>query len=263
MNIPLGYSTAMSSWGWGKYTCDVLEDMLLNQSMANISALLMLMMAATVVDCNVFMAKIVVVAFILNPFLVTGYWSAMYINGHSMPKTIWCIIGLDVITCAIAAAMALKNQVSANPKSCTFVALNKWIFGIGRILCLSIAGNLCLTYDQAMESEGSGKYTCNTPKSPMFVTQILIGMQSMVMPIMLATTTAKKTDLVKICAPTLLGFLAQLVYWKRVKTNGHPMPMSIYVIQAIVFGTLIAIIMHNNASARQVELTGHAPLVSA
>jgi len=264
MHLHLGCSTAMLSWGWGKYTCDVLEDMLLNQSMANISALLMLMMAATVVDCNAFTAKIIAVAFNLSPFLVTGFLSSMYVNGHSMPKTIWCILGFDVLTFAIAAVMGLKGQVSADPKSCTFGALNKRMFGIGGILFLLNAGNLCLTSYQAMEGWGSGTYTCNTLESSMFVTQSLIRMQCMVMLIMVATTIANKTDLVKISAPMLLGFLAQLVYWKRVAINRHSMPMSVYVIQAIVFGSfVIAIIVHNSASARQFEPTGHAPLVSA
>jgi len=268
MNVHLGCSTAMSNWGWGQYTCDDLDDMLVEQSMANITALLTLMMAATIVDCNGSMAKVIAVAvFLVTGKLVTGYWSSMNMNLDSMPKTIWCILGFNVLTFAIAAVMWLKGQVSADPKFCTFGALTKWAFGIGGILFLLIPVNLCLTCDQAMENWGSGKHTCNTLESFKFVTQSLIGMLHhgcMMMLLMVATTTANKTDLVKISAPVLLGFLAQLVFWKGVTINGHSMPMSICVIKAIVFGSfLISIIMHNSASARQVEPTGFAPLVSA
>jgi len=265
MNLHLGCSTAISSWGWGKYTCDDLEEgMMFNQCTLNMTVLLMLVMAATVVDCNFFMAKIIAVALIINPILATVYTSSLKINGHSMPNIVWLIVGLDVGTFAIASVMGLKGQVSAEPKSLTFGALNKWAFGIGGVLLLLNAVNLSMSCDQAMGNWGWGKYTCNTLEAGLFVSQSLIGMQVMVILIMAATATDNKTDLLKISVPVLLSFLAQLVYWKDVAINGHSMPKSIYIIQGIVFGSFfIAAIMHNSTSARQVEPTGYAPLVSA
>jgi len=265
MNLHLGCSTAMSSWGWGKYTCDDLEEgFMFNQSTYNMAVLLMLMVAATVVDCNVFMAKIIAIAFIFNPILVTVYWSSMKINDHSVPNIIWCIVGLDVGTFAIAAVMGLKGQVAADPKSLTFGALNKWAFGIGGVLFLVNVGNLCQGCNQVGASWGWGQYTCNTLESSLLVTQSFIFMQLIVIVIMAATTTTKKTDLLKICAPMLGALLAQLVYWTQITINGHSLPISIYVVNAIIYGSFfIAAIMHKSVAARQVEPTGYAPLGSA
>jgi len=265
MNLHLGCSTAMSSWGWGKYTCDDLEEaMMFNQFTGNMMVILMLMMAATVVDCNVFMAKIIAVAFIFNPILNTVYWSSMKINGHSVPNIIWCIVGLNVGSFAIAAVMGLKGQVAADPKSLTFGALNKWASGIGGIFFLLNAGNLCQNCNQAMANWGWGEYTCNTVESALLVTQSLIGMQLTVILIMAATTTTNKTDLLKISAPMVGGCLAQLVYGSQLTINGHSLPISLYAVHATIYGSLfIAAIMHNSASARQVEPTAYAPLAAA
>jgi len=265
MNLYLGCSTAMSSWGWGKYTCDDLEEgFMFNQSTYNMAVLLTLMVAATVVDCNVFMAKIIAIAFIFNPILVTVYWSSIKINDHSVPNIIWCIVGLDVGTFAIAAVMGLKGQVAADPKSLTFGALNKWAFGIGGVLLLLSAGNLCQSCNQVGANLGWGQYTCNTLESSLLVTEGLLGMQLMVILIMAATTTTNKTDLLKTSAPMLGGFLAQFVYWSQLKVNGHSLPIPMYVVYAIIYGSFfIAAIMHKSVAARQVEPTGYAPLVSA
>jgi len=265
MNMYIGCSKALSSWGWGTYTCDTFENaMMFNMAVLNMAALVMLMMAATVVDCNVFMAKIIAVVSIPNPILTTVHWSSVKINDHTGPNSIWYVLGFYVVTFAIAAVMGLKGQVPAEPKPVTFGALNKWAFGVGGILFVLNAGNLSLSCDQAMENWGWGKYTCNTLEAGFLVNQSIIGMAMMMLLIMVATTTANKTDLIKISAPMLLGFLTQLIYFEPLKINGHSTPVSVYVVQGTVFASFfIAMMMHNSASARQVEPAGYAPLVSA
>merc|ERR1712194_203120 len=104
----------------------------------------------------------------------------------------------------------------------TFGALNKWASGIGGIFFLLNAGNLCQNCNQAMANWGWGQYTCNTVESSLLVTQSLIGMQSTVVLIMVATTTTNKPDLLNMSQLTI---------------NGHSLPISIYVVHATIYGS--------------------------
>jgi hypothetical protein len=272
MNIYTSCSEAMVNWGFGKYTCDELESgLLFNQSLLNIASVLTLIIAATAVSRNIFMSKIIMVSFIFQPILTTAFFDTMKINGRSMPNTIWCVDGAILGTFAIAAVMGLKAEqcpvckdaVAADPKPVSFGALNKWAFGIGGLMALMNAGNLFMDCDTDMQNWGWGKYTCTTFDSAMLKTQSLVSIQCMVILIMAATRTGAKTVLLKLSAPILGCFLAQLIYWKPLVINGHTMPTSIYIVNAVVNCSFaIGVVMHKDASARHVEPTNKEPLLA-
>jgi len=265
MNLLLGCSKAVSAWDLGNRICTDLEaELLFNNSTLSTSAFLMLMVAATVVDCNFFMAKIIAGALIFDPILLVAHWTSVKIDGHGVPIALWFVLGFVVGTFAIAAVMGLKGEVSAEPKSLTFGALNKWAFGIGGSLFLAMSGTLSLGCDQAIENWGFGKYDCNTLEALALFMLCVKTMQVTVILIMVATTTANKTDLLKLSAPMIFFNFVQLVSDQRFVINGHSVPDSVYVMYAIVFTSFfIAVTMHNSASARQVNPTGYEPLVAA
>lgn len=167
-------------------------------------------------------------------------------------------MGLKAEQCPVC-----KDAVAADPKPVSFGALNKWAFGIGGLMALMNAGNLFMDCDTAMQNWGWGKYTCSTLESALLKSQSLVGIQCMVILIMAATRTGTKTDLLKLSAPMIGCFLTQLIYWKSKVINGHTMPNSIYIVHAVVYGSFaIGVVMHKDASARQVEPTNKEPLLA-
>jgi len=284
-NLYLGCSNTVAAWAGFEYTCDAIEEQsMFISSMLSVAAFSMLIMAATVVDSNALMAKIIAIALIFDPVGFVAYWSITKLNGNSVPSSVWLVVGCTVngffvlqvlngfcmavcptlYTFATAAVTGLEGEDLARPKKFTFGALNKWAFGIGFFLSLVTAANLFTSCDEAIENWGFGKYTC---KSLTTLVSLMTGMKTLQVVAILsmaATATANKTDLLKIYAPFILGQLALLFHNSQLKINGRSCPASFYVFQSIILGSFfIAFIMHNNASARQVESTGCEPLVAA
>jgi len=262
----MGCSKVVEGFGLGSYTCNELEsDLQFDINIFSIQMYLILVIIGTVFDRKMDFIKV------CGPIFITilvffAHWVSKTINGHTMSHGVYFMHAFVFGTFVIAAYAHKDSAGVAKSETMQYGALNYWTLGVGGTLSLLFLASLCGGCSKAIEAWGGGEYSCNGLESGMAFNSDLTKIGSQLVAMMCATITVRKLDLIKLAAPGLIVMPVMLAFCPSKIFNGQCMPNSVSYLSAIIWGGfIVAAIMHpgSTASARQMQTTGKAPLLSA